>query len=315
MASLRLVGAESQVNVNEPVRRRRGPGGPLPRMMQTAMWREAIADFSAFLTAGARTERTIQTRQYWLGRLADDFPDAGPWELQGRDLVGWAARQSWAPSTRKSVRNTLAGFYGWAVNDGRVGHDPTLGLPRVKVPRALPRPTPDPIFDRALVDASPRDRIMIRLAGNAGLRRAEIATLQWANIEGVWITVVGKGGKERRVPISADFAAELEAVRQLRAAGKLEDGWRYGVDPRSPYLFPGLDGGHMHIDAVGKRLKWVLVERSGHTLRHRFATKAWRGSKDLRAVQELLGHASILTTQIYTLVEDEDLVAAAAWAA
>jgi integrase len=279
-------------------------------------WSEAINAYTEFLIAGARTARTIQTRQYWLSRLASDHADHSPWALRARDLVAWTAHHEWAPSTRKSVRNTLAGFYAWARNDDRIPSDPALGLPLITVPRRLPRPTPEAVFEAALETATARNRLMLRLAGHAGLRRTEIAQLRWADVDGCWITVTGKGGRMRRVPIGLDFARELDQVRQLRAAGRLEDGWRFAVDPASPYVLPGIDGGHMHIDAVGKALRRIFGGKfSGHTLRHRFATKALRGSRDIRAVQELLGHASILTTQGYTLVVDEDLVAAAACAA
>lgn len=282
----------------------------------TDPWGDAIDDFAAFLRVGARTPRTIQTRRYWLGRLRRGFVDLSPWDLTTQDLIGWAAGHDWAPSTRKCVRNTLATFYRWAVNMGHTQDDPAAGLPSVTVPRGLPRPTPEPVFDRALLTASARDRLLIRLAGHAGLRREEIATLRWADVEGQWLTIAGKGGHTRRVPIGADFATELEQVRRLRASGQLEEGWRFAVDPRSPYLFPGLrDGQHMHVDAVGKALGRALGTHSGHTLRHRFATKALAGSKDIRAVQTLMGHRSIETTQIYTLVEDQALVEAAACAA
>lgn len=187
----------------------------------------------------------------------------------------------------------------------------------MSAPRAIPRPTPETVVALAVGAASDRDRLMVMLGANAGLRREEISWAEWDWIEGDdrWLRVVGKGGRVRLVPLLPALAAELRRERDLRRRGLVGGGWRFAVDPTSPYIFPGLRGGHISEETVGAILKRALVTHAGHTLRHRFGTRVLRGSRDIRATQELLGHASVLTTQRYTAVEDEDLVAAIGYAA
>ena len=142
---------------------------------------------------------------------------------------------------------------------------------------------------------------MMRLAAEAGLRRAEVAQLhvrELLDIDGPALLVHGKGGKTRMVPISDLLAAMLRDS----AAG---DG----------YLFPNGHGGHLSAGHVGKLVQRALPpEWTMHTLRHRYATRVYRGSHDIRAVQTLLGHASVLTTQRYAAIADDEIRAAAACA-
>lgn len=278
-------------------------------------WALTVEAFADYLAAGGRTPRTITLRRYWLGRVADAFPDRSPWSITPLELTSWLASDEWAPETKRSIRSALRTFYRWAIDLGITESSPARALPPVKIPRRIPKPTPDEVTEAALGKANPRDRLMLRLAVHAGLRREEIATLRWTNLSGRWLTVRGKGGHERRIPIPEDLALELSDERARRADGQVGPGWRFQVDAHSPYVFPGLRGGHMHVDTVGSTLSELLGGYGGHTLRHRFATRTLRGSRNLRATQELLGHASILTTQAYTLVVDDDLIEAARWAA
>lgn len=151
----------------------------------------------------------------------------------------------------------------------------------------------------------PRTKIMLRLAAELGLRRAEVAAVHAQHLEdedsGPILRVKGKGGKIRRIPVSDDLA------------NIIEDGAR-SYDPHSPrggFLFPGRIDGHLSPRYVGELCAeampgvWTM-----HTLRHRFATRAYRGTRNLRAVQELLGHSSVATTQRYTAVDEDELRAA-----
>jgi site-specific recombinase XerC len=277
-------------------------------------WAAVLATYTDHLTAGGRSPRTIRLRSYWLIRFAKAHPQ-GPWAVEPDDITAWASDLTCAAETRRSIRSTLMSFYRWSIDTGNISVNPARTLLPIKAPRAIPKPTPEPVLERALQESSTRDRLMVRLGAQAGLRREEIAWSEWTWVEGQWLRVMGKGGHERLVPLLPDLAAELRRERRLRDRGEVSDGWRFAPDPTSPYIFPGRAGGHISEETVGAILKRVLVTHSGHTLRHRFGTRVLRGSHDIRATQELLGHASVLTTQRYTAVEDEDLMTAVAWAA
>ncbi|WP_336622215.1 tyrosine-type recombinase/integrase [Mycobacterium marseillense] len=137
--------------------------------------------------------------------------------------------------------------------------------------------------------------MMLRLAAEAGLRRAEIARVHRRDLTrgpaGAALLVHGKGGKLRVVPLGDDLAAAIVGA--------------------SGYLFPGDEDGHLSPRWVGKLMAGALPDHwTAHTLRHRFATRAYRGSRNLRAVQTLLGHSSVATTERYTAVDDEEIRAA-----
>jgi site-specific recombinase XerD len=205
-------------------------------------------------------------------------------------------------------------FYRWALADGRLDHDPSLLLGRPKVANRLPTvlkaaeagdlvelpaiPDEDPV-ERAV---ALRDRAILELLYGSGLRVAEVASLRPddVDLDGARVHVVGKGAKERRVPLS-DFA--VTAVREWLVEGRpalAQDG--------SHALF--LNRKHK---PIGTRDVRAMVQgyaggllpgrRVGpHTLRHSFATHLLEGGADIRAVQELLGHRSVATTQRYTHV-------------
>lgn len=160
-----------------------------------------------------------------------------------------------------------------------------------------PRPAPDAVWSAAMAGADPRVRLMLRLAAEAGLRRAEIARVHRRDLTrgaaGAELLVHGKGAKLRVVPLGDDLAVAIAAA----------DG----------FLFPGDDeGGHLSPRWVGKLMAGALPDHwTAHTLRHRFATRAYRGSRNLRAVQVLLGHSSGATTERYTAVDDDEIRAAA----
>jgi integrase/recombinase XerC len=172
-------------------------------------------------------------------------------------------------------------------------------LPKVRERRGAPRPAPDHAWRAALGAAQPRVAIMLRLACEAGLRRGEVARVHNRDLleggSGAQLLVHGKGGQERVVPISDSLAEGLRS--QIGASG----GW----------LFPNGQGSHLSPWMVGRLVADVLPDHwTMHTLRHRFASRAYRGTRSLRAVQTLLGHASIATTERYTAVDDDECRAA-----
>jgi integrase len=273
-------------------------------------WTTPLSLFRQYMIAAGRSPKTVRLRLYYLERLAAVEPD--PWEVTPTALLEWLAGPHWSPETRKSARASVSIFYRWAVAYELTTADPSRLLPPVRVPRALPRPAPGSVVARALSSASPRDRIMIMLAAYAGLRRAEIARLEWSAVTDHTLHVVGKGGRHRVVPLAPELEAELHAARRARITGSAGRGWRYEPDKFSRYVFPGLrPGTHMSVETVGRVLAEALGQGyTAHTLRHRFGTAAYAGTHDLRAVQELLGHASSRTTEIYTAVAVDSLRAA-----
>jgi integrase len=141
---------------------------------------------------------------------------------------------------------------------------------------------------------------MLQLAGEAGLRRGEVAQVHrddLIEIDRPQLVVHGKGGKQRVIPIS-DYLTQL-----------IRDG-----APKS-WLFPNGSGGHLTSQHVGKLVAQALPDHwTIHTLRHRFATRAYRSTRNLRAVQTLLGHESVMTTERYTALDDSEIRATAAGA-
>lgn len=277
----------------------------MSQVRAAATWATAIASFVTYLQAAHRSATTIRLRSYYLGRLARDLQTPGPFESVTDDaLTTWLANTEWSGETAKSARASVTGFYRWAVDTDRIGEraNPARCLPPVGVDQAVPRPTPDRVFTQALWLANDRDRLMLMLAGYGGLRRAEIARVHpcdflWDSGE---LLVHGKGRRQRLVPVHPQLEAAAHAELELRAAGGHGTGFRYWsgctVDG---YLFPG-KGGHLTADTVGRVLERLLAGPwTGHTLRHRFATKAYEPERDIRAVQELLGHSKPETTARY----------------
>lgn len=244
------------------------------------------------LRAGGRAETTIRTRRDHVERAGRAL-GGSPWDVTGEDLVAYVGSQVWARETRRSVRASLRGFYGWAAAGGFVAVDPALALPKVRPGEPRPRPAPEAAYRGALAGADPRCRLILRLAAETGLRRGEIARVAVEDLVedllGWSLVVHGKGGKVRVVPLPVHLALEL------RAAG-------------SGFVFPGRDGGHLSPRWVGKLVSRVMPAGwTVHTLRHRFATRAYQVDRDLLAVQTLLGHSSPETTRRYVATDQDRL--------
>lgn len=252
-------------------------------------WPEEIERYCLWLTAGGTSRETLRLRRHYLRRFSAAVPD-GPWSAGLEDLIRFVANPGWAPETRKCARGTLRGFYGWATLSDRIGKDPSLRLPSIRIPPPQPKPAPDYVLSRAMIAGAPREQVMVLLAALAGLRRGEIATLEVANVVGDDLYIHGKGGRERCVPLHPTLALEL--AREL--AGRLD----------GP-VFPGQIDGHLSAHHVGKLLSGLLGPGwTAHKLRHRFATRAYAVERDILAVQKLLGHSKPETTMRYVLVPD-----------
>lgn len=285
----------------------------LPRLLNghqvrrlSAAWRAALDDFATYQAAAGVRPSTVRVRRAHLGALARQHLHPGT--VTERDLLNWLARPDWAAETRKSAATSARAFFGWAHRTGLVDQNPSDHLPRVRVPYGRPRPTPTSVLDQALTAATDRDWLMLLLASHAGLRRAEIAAVHPRDfIDGV-LHVTGKGGQQRIVPAHPIIVEHVEAELGRRRSGRTGTGWRIAAErvDVDDYLFPGQHpGSHVQPCVVGDALAGLLGDGwTAHSLRHRFASRAYAATRDLRAVQELLGHSSPQTTARYTAVPD-----------
>lgn len=252
-----------------------------------ADWAVAIDSFTDMLRAGGAPASTIGTRRAHLARVGRCL-GGSPWDLDADRLVRWCGRQDWAVETRRGVRASLTRFYGWGVATGLTEANPAASLPKVRAAAPSPRPAPEIAYREALTRADDRGRLILRLAAEVGMRRAEVAQVHSRDLiedlEGWSLIVHGKGGRQRVVPLPDAIAAEI----RRRGQG---------------YLFPGRDAGHLSPRWVGKIVTRLLPgEATMHQLRHRFATRAYSVDRDVFTVQELLGHASPATTRRYVMV-------------
>lgn len=243
-------------------------------------------------------------------------------QLLGRYLQNLKASGN-KPSTLARRLATLRGWFDWMRLSRRLDTDPCEGVFNPKKPTKLPQVLTTSEVNNMIVAAdNPRDKLVMELLYGAGLRVSELCNLclKDINMAHGYVRCIGKGSKERIVPIGR---AALDAVRQyLDAEERLKpkpepaknanaSNSRSKRAPRS-IMSPPLFG-----DRKGKRLSrlvvWQIVKRlaakaritkplSPHTLRHSFATHLLENGADLRVVQELLGHSSVTTTQLYTHV-------------
>lgn len=273
-----------------PVADHHGPIEKRRPAAESMEWVAAITAFGDWGKASGYPDTTVRTRREHLQLLAKSMPH-GPWSVTSEDLLEWFDGRDWAINTRRSRRTTLRAFYRWAVDEGHVQVSPALSIPRGEVPRPNPRPVPDRVYADALAAATPRELLMVRLAAEHGLRRAEVAQIHsndlLEDLDGWTLLVHGKGGRQRHVPLLDDVAERLRA---------LPSGW----------AFPGrTQAGHLSPRWVGKIIASLLLEDyTMHKLRHRAGTRWYELSgHDLFATQELLGHASPATTRVYVRVD------------
>jgi integrase/recombinase XerD len=232
------------------------------------------------------------------------------------DLLSYLAYrfQNTKPRSAARLLSSLKRFYRFLLREGHVALDPSLQIEAPKLPRPLPKSLTEEDVEallRAPKVTAPlglRDRAMLETLYAGGLRVSELVQLSLSqlNIEGGFLRILGKGAKERLVPLGE------EAVHWIRA---------YVADAR-PSILGARPSAALFVTAraepMSRQAFWSLIKRyakaggvskplSPHTLRHAFATHLLNHGADLRVVQMLLGHADISTTQIYTHVARERL--------
>lgn len=248
--------------------------------------------------------------------LAEDRDVTAVSDATRDDVTAFVAslwRRGLAPSTVERRVAAVKGFHKFLVREGITENHPTARLPLPKVPERLPDVVSIDDVDRLLSQPFPdspaglRDRAILETLYGCGLRASELTGLDQTDVdlgEG-FVRVFGKGGKQRIVPVSGMAAHALQAYLThgrpyLRTKGSLK-----GIDPAAVFL--NTRGGRLSRQAVFKMVHTyggrVGLDLHPHTLRHSFATHLLEGGADLRALQEMLGHSDIATTQVYTHVD------------
>jgi integrase/recombinase XerD len=267
-----------------------------------AAYRRDLARYEAFLRERGRTDvRSIDERTvtaFVASLSASTYGDGTPYR---------------ATSVVRSLSSVRA-FHRFLLREGVVTRDPTAGVIRPKLPRSLPRPLSVDDVGRLLAHpdrsvAGVRDRAVLETLYGAGLRVSELVGLDVddVDLEEGSVRVLGKGGKERDVPIGR-FAREAIAAYLIRVRPGLAT-----RRSRGALFLNRRDGGRLTRQGVSAIVEahaagaGIAKNVSPHTLRHSFATHLLEGGADVRVVQELLGHASVATTQVYTLVTREHL--------
>jgi integrase/recombinase XerC/integrase/recombinase XerD len=275
-------------------------------------WRVALGRFDGWLNARGMAEKTRHAYGVDLEQLSRFAGERGPAELRPGDLRRFAAFLSESGMSKTSVARKLAAvrtFYRHLIEIGEVSASPADLVASPKRDQYLPH-VMKPGEVAAVLDGIPassplelRDRAMFELAYAAGLRAEEIVNLDVTDVDpdAEQLRVLGKGSKTRVVP-AGEPAWRAVASYVDRGRPALQQ------DPE-PALFISKTGRRLSTSDVRRRLTgWVrrAAVQGGvtpHTLRHSFATHLLEGGADLRAIQELLGHATISTTQTYTRVE------------
>ncbi len=233
-----------------------------------------------------------------------------------RDYLRGLARAGLAPATTARKLSVLRGFFGFLLAEGTRRDDPSATIDGVRLARRLPGTLSEDEVERILAAARDRDgaegrrlSALVEILYATGLRVSELVALPLAALsrDRRVLVVRGKGGKERMVPLGAPARRAIERHLADR------DG---GGEP-SRFLFPGRAGpGHLGRSRFARLLKELAVDAgidpgrvSPHVLRHAFATHLVDHGADLRSVQQMLGHADISTTQIYTHVAAQRLKA------
>lgn len=236
---------------------------------------------------------------------------ADPQTLQGEQLREFIASEHRRGLSAKSLQRRLSAcrsFYAWLLKNNVIDISPAAGLRAPKAPRKLPQvlDADEAVQLVELPTDAPlglRDRALLELFYSSGLRLSELCAMRWRDLDtasGI-VLVHGKGNRERTVPVGSHAMNALQEWRK-----------ESGGTSEKP-VFPGRSGGPISQRAVQIRIK-QLAQRQGlfknvhpHMLRHSFASHILESSGDLRGVQELLGHADIATTQIYTHLDFQHL--------
>ena len=266
----------------------------------------ATADALAAYAAHLRTERHVSphTLRAYLADLRQflAFAGAGGLAAVRIETIRHWLRALDGRTDRSSIARKLAavrGFFRFLVDTHRVAHDPSAAVATPKTTRKLPAHLTLDDVDRLLAT----HRAILELLYSSGLRVSELTGLDWEHLDtdAALVRVLGKGRKERVVPVGRPALRAVETYRAAAASA----GW----PAVRGAVFRNARGGRLTSRSVGRLVdRHVLAsgtttKATPHALRHTFATHLLGAGADLRAIQELLGHASLSTTQRYTHVD------------
>ena len=257
------------------------------------------------------SENTLRAYRRDIELLASEL--GLPWtEIQPYHISALTARlhaRGLSPRTLQRLLSSVRSFFGHLEKQGVIKANPVANARapklRNKLPRTLDADKTARLFDfEAKTPRDKRDRAMLELFYGSGVRLAELVGIdvRHLDLQSGWVTVTGKGNKVRQVPLGAPCVVAIENWLATRGP----------VDPGAP-LFTGRGEGRIGRRTVQQRLKRLGGAQLAsnvlhpHMLRHSFASHLLESSGDLRAVQELLGHADISTTQIYTHLDFQHL--------
>jgi integrase/recombinase XerC len=283
--------------------------------------------------------RTVELYSLDLGRLSEQANRAGVAliDVRNHHIRRWVAQMHSAGRSGRGIALILSGwrgFYAWLGREGLVSSNPVQDVRSPKVPKPLPKAlaVDDAVQfadfesdDNAWLEA--RDAAIVELLYGSGLRVGELVGLDvvagkdakgWIDMQAAEAHVLGKGSKRRSVPVGATAMQALQ--RWLEVRGPSGTATAAPVDAAAANaasaLFTGRNGTRLTAQSVWQRLKrrsqlaGLNVPVHPHMLRHSFASHVLQSSGDLRGVQELLGHANITTTQVYTRLDFQHLAKA-----
>ncbi len=221
-----------------------------------------------------------------------------------RGLVARRHRQGLDGRSLQRLLSAIRSFYRYLLREGGARQNPALGVKAPKAGRKLPATLDPDMLDQLLsfptdTPIAVRDKALLELFYSSGLRLSEVAGLTWDQLDlgSGMVTVRGKGNRQRMVPVGRPAREALLAWRSRRAGL---------ADFNEPHVFVSLHGKPLAVRSIQDRIGYWARHQGlpqhvhPHLLRHSFASHMLESSGDLRAVQELLGHADISTTQVYT---------------
>lgn len=259
---------------------------------------DLLNEFTNWQLASGMSEATAKRRsltlcRFFAGRTLGVAP---------KEIEAWLASlrkrdgRPVTPQTRGMYLSDIRAFYRWAINHDYCTVDPTVKLTNPKRPNYMPDPIQDKPLMAAIAAAPPREKLMLTLAGYAGLRCAEIAGLRLEHVDhdAMTMRVLGKGNKLRLIHMAPEVA---ELIPKGEHGPAVE--WR--GKPITPATVS---------NRLARYLREQGIDATAHKARHSYGTAMYRVSKDLLLTGKQMGHTSPQTTQNYVLASDEDAQAA-----